>query len=63
MLKSSKSHLTQLNETYFEHQQVAFTYGFKCLKAAFMAFIHGLIPGAFENGASKTVSSLAKSRK
>lgn len=63
MFKSSKAHLHSVDESYFEHQKVAFSYGFKCFKAAFMAFAHGIIPSMFQTGASELVTSLAKSRK
>ena len=63
MIKSSKSHLSEINETYIEHQSVAFNYGADCLKAAMMAFVHGLVPGWFQTSASELVNKLAASRK
>lgn len=63
MIQSSKSHLADVNETYFEHQGVAFRYGINCLKAALMAFVHGLVPGYFQTGASDLVKRLAAGRK
>jgi len=63
MFESSKNHLSSVDETYFEHQKVAFSYCYKCLKAAVMAFVHGLIPSMFQTSASELVSSLAKNRK
>ncbi|MFT5482545.1 MAG: hypothetical protein ACI9GW_001196 [Halieaceae bacterium] len=63
MLKTSKVHLDDVDESYFEHQRVAFNYGYRCLKAAMMAFIHGLVPSLFQTSASELVSSLAKNRK
>ncbi len=63
MIKTSKDHLANVDESYFEHQGVAFRYAYKCFKAALMAFIHGFVPGWFQTSASELVSSLAKSRK
>ena len=63
MIKSSKSHLESVDETYFEHQAVAFRYGFRCLIAALMAFVHGIIPGFFQTSASDLVKKLASNRK
>ena len=59
MIQSSRSHLAEVNETYFQHQGVAFRFGCKCLKAALMAFVHGLVPGFFKTGASDLVKKLA----
>ncbi|MCX2979887.1 hypothetical protein EYC98_03305 [Halieaceae bacterium IMCC14734] len=63
MFESSKSHLEEVGEDYFEHQSVAFNYSLRCLKAALMAFVHGLVPGSYETSASELVSSLAEGRK
>jgi len=63
MFESRKSHLNKVNESYFVHQKVAFSYGYRCLKAAFMAFVHGIIPSLFQTSASEIVSLLAKNRK
>jgi len=63
MFESSKNHLSSVDETYLGHQKVAFSYGYQCLKAAAMAFVHGIIPSMFQTSASELISSLAKSRK
>lgn len=63
MLHSSRSHLNEVGETYFEHQGVAFRYGYNCLKASLMAFAHGLVPGMFQTGASDIVNKLAANRR
>ncbi len=62
MIQSSKRHLDSVKESYFEHQGVAFRYGVSCLKAAMMAFVHGLIPGLFQTRASDIVKALAAGR-
>ncbi len=63
MIQSRKLHLAEVKETYFEHQGVAFRYGFNCFKAALMAFVHGLVPGCFQTSASDLVKRLAAGRK
>ncbi|WP_220446235.1 DUF6356 family protein [Microbulbifer harenosus] len=63
MLRSSREHLKEVEESYFEHQSVAFRYGWTCLQAAIMAFIHGVIPGAYKTGASDLVKRLSAGRR
>lgn len=63
MIQSSKAHLASVQEGYFEHQGVAFRYGLNCLRAAGMAFVHGLVPGLFQTSASDLVKTLAAGRK
>ena len=63
MIRSSKLHLQEVQETYFQHQGVAFGYGFNCLKAALMAFIHGIVPGFYKTGASDLVKELSTIRR
>lgn len=62
MLRDSKAHLESVNESYFGHQLVAFRYGFNCMRAGLMAFVHGLIPGLFQASASDLVKRLASNR-
>ena len=63
MLRSSREHLNEAKESYLEHQGVAFRYGCTCLQAAIMAFIHGVIPGAYKTGASDLVKRLSAGRR
>ena len=62
MIHASKLHLQEVQETYFQHQGIAFGYGFNCLKAALMAFIHGMVPGFYKTGASDLVKELSTIR-
>ena len=62
MIRSSKLHLQEVQETYFQHQGIAFGYGFNCLRAALMAFIHGIVPGFYKTGASDLVKELSTIR-
>jgi len=63
MLRASKAHLADARETYFEHQGVAFRYGWNCLRASCMAFVHGLVPGLYRTGASDLVKQLSAGRR
>ncbi|WP_424947365.1 DUF6356 family protein [Candidatus Spongiihabitans sp.] len=63
MFNASRSHLAEVEESYFEHQGVAFRYAGNCLKAAIMAFVHGMAPGWFQTSASDLVKQLANNRK
>ncbi len=64
MFQESKTHLSSVKESYFEHMFVAFRYGFSCIVAGVMALIHGLIPACFQEAASRKVQRLAdKGRK
>lgn len=63
MFSASKSHLAEVEESYFEHQGVAFRYARNCLKAAAMALVHGVVPGFFRTDASEMVKKLANNRK
>jgi len=46
-------------ESYFEHMAFAFGFSFRLFRAASAAFIHGILPEAFETTASTTVLSLS----
>jgi len=59
LIRTSKNHLASVQESYFQHQRVAFSYALECLKAAISAMIHGLIPACFETAASDRVKRLA----
>ena len=63
MFSSSKQHLADVQETYFEHQQVAFKYAANCFIAAMMALVHGIVPGYFQTSASDLVKRMASNRK
>ena len=49
MIIQTKEHLNSVNESYFEHMNIASNDGFKMLSGGLMAFIHGIIPGIFLN--------------
>ena len=62
-MAKSRQHLIDNNETYFGHMRGAFWYGLSCFKAGCMAFIHGLLPGAFQTAASDLVAHLANHKR
>lgn len=51
-------HPRAMGESYFEHQRAALDFGFQMLIAGAACVIHALLPGAFEDTGSSTVSSL-----
>lgn len=58
MITQSKDHLAHVGESYFHHQKFAFLFGLRCMKAGFMAMMHGLCPALFETAASDEVKCL-----
>ena len=58
MIKKSKQHLKSVNENYFEHMLVAFKVSSNMFCGSLLAFIHGLIPGLFQNSASIKIKEL-----
>ena len=58
MIKKSKDHLNSVNESYFEHMNIATNVGFKMLSGGLMALIHGIIPGIFQTNASNKIKEL-----
>lgn len=59
MLRKSRQHLIDTQESYFQHQRFALRYAVSCFSAGFMALIHGLIPAFFQTSASEKVGELA----
>ena len=55
-------HPRQVNETYFQHGQCAFSYAFKLLVASIAAIVHALVPSLFEGTASTIVAELHQKR-
>lgn len=55
-----KKHLTERNESYWNHLKFAFKYGFILLWAAITSFIHGLVPSLFPYHSANTVISIYK---
>lgn len=54
----SSSHLLSANQTYFEHLKDSMKYSWKCLKASFHFFIHGVIPDVYTDTGSVEIHEL-----
>lgn len=54
------THPQSVGETYFEHMGVAAGFGLRLLGASFAAFVHALLPFAFERTASRTILGMAE---
>lgn len=48
-------HPAAIGESYGEHMGFAFGFGWRLMKAALAAFVHGLVPGLCETTASSAV--------
>ena len=58
MIKKSKEHLNSVNESYFEHMNIATNVSLKMLSGGLMALIHGIVPGIFQTDASNKIKEL-----
>jgi hypothetical protein len=58
MIKNSKEHLKEVNETYFQHMTVAFKIGFTMLVTGIFCLIHALIPGLFKKTVSNQIAKI-----
>ena len=58
MIKNSKEHLKEVNETYFQHMTVAFKIGFTMLVTGIFCLIHALIPGLFKKTGSNQIAKI-----
>ena len=48
MIRNSKNHLNEVNETYLKHMAVNFKIGLSTLVTGFKFLIHGIIPALFK---------------
>ena len=58
MIKDSKQHLTDANETYIQHFNAALKIGFTMVFGGFQAIIHAIIPGILKKSASNKIKKL-----
>ena len=58
MIKQSKKHLTDANESYLIHMLMAIKISTGLLNASIKAFIHALIPALFKKSASIKIKEL-----
>ena len=52
MIRNSKNHLNEVNETYVKHMVVNFKIGLSSLVASFKYLIHGIIPALFKKNSN-----------
>ncbi|MFI4986618.1 MAG: DUF6356 family protein [Alphaproteobacteria bacterium] len=52
------AHPRSVDETYFEHLQVAASFGWRLARAAGACLVHALVPGLFVTTASAAVGEL-----
>ena len=48
MIRNSKNHLHEVNETYLKHMAVNFKIGLSTLVTGFKFLIHGIVPALFK---------------
>lgn len=53
-----KSHLQQVNQTYFQHFKHSIYYSGQSLKATFFFLIHAIFPDVFVDNGSTTIAEL-----
>ena len=58
MIKNSKEHLKQANESYFQHLYAAFIIGITMIIGGFQAIFHAFIPGILTKSASNKIKKL-----
>jgi hypothetical protein len=58
MIKDSKEHLNEDNETYFQHMWIALKILITMLVTGVSCLIHGLIPGLFKKTGSNQITKM-----
>ena len=58
MIKDSRDHLNEVNETYLQHMAIAFKIGLTMLATGVFCLIHGLIPGLFKKTGSNQINKM-----
>lgn len=58
LVAGSRDHLAETSLSYFGHMRVAFGIAARLMFAAAACLLHGLIPGAFTDTASRTIRRL-----
>ena len=59
MISSSKKHLENAKESYFEHMFFALKISINLILGGFMALIHSIVPGIFTKNASTIILNLS----
>ena len=60
MIDSSKKHLEEAKETYFEHMRNAFKISFGMIGSGFKGLVHAFVPALFITAASDRIKKLYK---
>jgi hypothetical protein len=60
MLKSSRAHLAEVGESYFEHMRFAFLVGALAVGAGLACMLHALVPAICQTSCSRAVASLQR---
>ncbi len=58
MIRDSKEHLSQINETYNQHLKASLKIGFTMIFGGFQAILHAIIPGILTKSASDKIKKL-----
>ena len=58
MIKDSKQHLNEANETYGKHMHKAIKIGFTMIIGGIQAILHAVIPGILTKSASDKIKKL-----
>lgn len=60
MLESSRKHLVQAGESYFEHMRFALVVGALAVGAGLACIVHAIVPGLCTQSCSRTVALLQR---
>tara|TARA_B100001996_G_scaffold53747_1_gene38198 strand:+ start:362 stop:562 length:201 start_codon:yes stop_codon:yes gene_type:complete len=60
MIKNSKNHLKEANETYIKHLSTASKIGLMMIFGGLQAVLHAIIPGILTKSASEKIKKLYK---
>jgi len=58
MIKDSRDHLNEVNETYLQHMAIAFKIGLTMLVTGVFCLVHGLIPSLFKKTGSNQIAKM-----
>ena len=58
MIKNSRKHLRDAEESYFQHMGAALKISYQLLVASLQALFHSIIPGLFTTSASRKIKEL-----
>ena len=60
MLRSSRAHLADVSENYFEHMRFAMLVGALAVGAGLACMLHAIVPGICQTTCSRAVASLQR---